>query len=393
MKKLLLKAVLVWTVAVTVARSIRWPNDFAEAHWLLDYRFGFIKRGLVGTSVALASELTGVAVTVEVIGTLSTIALLVMCLALSWIAIRVATNSGFSSDCVLVALLFLSSPFVMISGHLIGYLDQIVISLSLLAIYMVLKNRPWIGAIILGGSMFVHEVTLLIGLPSYCLLLLRGREEVSRDWRMLLHATVPIGAFLVIAVLQMAIPTDTDRISLTNHLANYTFIREDRITLVPDWHAQTFLQQISSLRQIYLRVTHPEYYLMVMPTVLATLYFIRRVIRNRWDWILVLSVFFLPQIMHLVAWDSTRIWTLSIFCAFTALWVTSERFRLSVNGRWFSLACAVGIFIHVLYATPLMDDEVDHTSLSIRLAMYAPTLIYVWWKCWENKSVTSDQSV
>ena len=106
-----------------------------------------------------------------------------------------------------------------------------------------------------------------------------------------------------------------------------------------------------------------------------------------------LGVCFIPQIMHFVAWDSTRIWTLSIFCAFTALWVTSERFRLSVNDRWFSVACAVGIFIHVLYATPLMDDEVDHTSLSIRLAMYAPTLIYVWWKCWEGKSVTSEQSV
>jgi hypothetical protein len=29
------------TVALTLSRAMRWPNDFAEAHWLLDYRFGF----------------------------------------------------------------------------------------------------------------------------------------------------------------------------------------------------------------------------------------------------------------------------------------------------------------------------------------------------------------
>ena len=33
-------------LVATVLRTIRWPNDWSEAHWLLDYRFGFVKRGL-----------------------------------------------------------------------------------------------------------------------------------------------------------------------------------------------------------------------------------------------------------------------------------------------------------------------------------------------------------
>mgnify|MGYP001074915577 CR=1 FL=1 len=42
-----------WAMAVTMARAVRCPNDFAEAHWLVDYRFGFIRRGLAGSLYAL----------------------------------------------------------------------------------------------------------------------------------------------------------------------------------------------------------------------------------------------------------------------------------------------------------------------------------------------------
>jgi len=38
-----------WAMVITMARAVRYPNDFAEAHWLLDYRFGFIKRALAGS--------------------------------------------------------------------------------------------------------------------------------------------------------------------------------------------------------------------------------------------------------------------------------------------------------------------------------------------------------
>ena len=48
--------VLLWTLGITLARAIRTPNDYSEAHWLLDYRFGFIKRGLIGSMCSLAAR-------------------------------------------------------------------------------------------------------------------------------------------------------------------------------------------------------------------------------------------------------------------------------------------------------------------------------------------------
>src|SRR5436190_1595716 len=53
----LLFILLVWSMVITVLRAVRLPNDFAEAHWLIDYRFGFIKRGLIGTIYALLADI------------------------------------------------------------------------------------------------------------------------------------------------------------------------------------------------------------------------------------------------------------------------------------------------------------------------------------------------
>lgn len=54
-----LPLLVTWTFAVTTWRALRLPNDFSMAHWLLDYRLGFIKRGLVGSTAALVAGVTG----------------------------------------------------------------------------------------------------------------------------------------------------------------------------------------------------------------------------------------------------------------------------------------------------------------------------------------------
>ena len=40
---------LLWAFGVTLLRGLRRPNDWAEAHWLIGYDFGLIKRGLPAT--------------------------------------------------------------------------------------------------------------------------------------------------------------------------------------------------------------------------------------------------------------------------------------------------------------------------------------------------------
>ena len=64
-------AVIVFTLLVTIGRSLRLPNEFAMTHWLFDYRFGFMKRALVGASVGVVTNLAGVPLSPTGIATLS----------------------------------------------------------------------------------------------------------------------------------------------------------------------------------------------------------------------------------------------------------------------------------------------------------------------------------
>jgi hypothetical protein len=102
---------VVWAMVITMARAVRPPNDFAEAHWLLDYRFGFIRRGFAGSLLSLASS-TGLSGQSErVIAALAFLAFGLPMLALLWAAARVVCSGADPGVTFAAAAVFASSPF------------------------------------------------------------------------------------------------------------------------------------------------------------------------------------------------------------------------------------------------------------------------------------------
>ena len=91
---------LLWAFGVTLGRGLRRPNDWAEAHWLISYNFGFIKRGLAGSLLApFLSPTPAVAeTTIAVVVSLLTALLCAALVALCWSILR---RCGFSADAVL----------------------------------------------------------------------------------------------------------------------------------------------------------------------------------------------------------------------------------------------------------------------------------------------------
>lgn len=370
---------LAYTFAITVARAARWPNDFAEAHWLIDYRFGPVKRGLVGSVVSMMSRVTGMSVTAEVIATLSVVALAATCGALLWMAVCLVRAADGDAAAVSVSLLFASSPFVMMTGHLVGYLDHVVIPLGILAIHCAIRGRPAVGGLLIALATLIHEVSLLLAFPAFCLVLLLRDDaapRLSRYGPVLLPAIA--AAFLLVS--RLLSPADQLAASLTDHLSRFAFIEADRARLVPEWHTASLADSVASLRQVALRLSHPAYYLMVLPTTLAVIALLRRTLTTPRDRLFALAVIAAPQAMHLVAWDSTRIWTMSILTTFTLLWVCAATGRVRWDaGRRFLPAVAVGVCVHALYSTPLMDGEVDRFGMVVRAALYLPVLAGVLW--------------
>src|SRR5436309_6933176 len=105
-------ALLVWTLALTSLRATRLPNDFSKAHWLIDYRFGFVKRGLVGTLLSLTTHAIHVRPTDRLLGLLASLQFIVFCVVLLYLGVRIVRRSAWSTTPLLLMLVFFSSPFV-----------------------------------------------------------------------------------------------------------------------------------------------------------------------------------------------------------------------------------------------------------------------------------------
>ncbi|MEE9190190.1 MAG: hypothetical protein V3U16_05425, partial [Candidatus Neomarinimicrobiota bacterium] len=123
---------LIWAFSVTVLRAFRWPNDWAEAQWLISYKFGFLKRALPGTLITPLIDLdNGSGYAELVIRIVSSMFFLIFCAGLLWICIRIIKKSQIDINSVFVVLIFLTSPYIVMSAHLNGYFDNIIIIISI----------------------------------------------------------------------------------------------------------------------------------------------------------------------------------------------------------------------------------------------------------------------
>lgn len=381
-RKLGIAALIIYTFTVTILRAFRTPNDFAEAHWLLDYRFGFVKRGLIGEILSLVTGALSIPITEQLIATLAIAALLTFCIVITVVSFRLVHRSAWSTGSVLVALAFLSSPFAVLSAHFIGYYDNITILLGIGAIALLLMGRPWLGAWVLVPSFLVHENTLVLAFAPFCLawLLSQSRNQrLGRPRLSFLPLLLPLCAFLVMAVSQELFVSKDFKTLAQAYLSQFPFIQEDRNMLVPQSLSTSFLFYYSLYaEQFPNKIFAIDMHGLILPSTLAILLYIVNVYRLRdlsVESIFLLGVCFAPQLLQLVAVDTPRIWSYTILCAFLALWVYAETTIAHEDSAANRLLCLVALIANAVILTPLMDFQIDHYSLRTRLVLYTPVIV------------------
>lgn len=358
-------AVLAWTYLATFARAARLPNDFAEAHWLLDYRFGPMKRGLIGSLVSLVVEPFGWPITPALIAALS-ITLAVVA-ALVWLGIiqRMRSLHDGNTGLLALGLVFASSPLVIMNAHLIGYLDAILHVATAAAIAAVLRGKLIAAATVCAVAVLVHESFLLVGLPLVLLAaVMTGRQ--ADEWRacprrVLWLAGPPLALFAGLLVLQAA---TTDplvlRAQLEAHLQSAGFVDTQSRT-VAEWHTTGF-GEFLHVEHGFLaeRLLNGTVSLALAPSLLAFLVVIGSLFRiapaSR-DAALLLLAIGAPLALHAVAWDTVRISTYTIGSALMATWILAEVRPVRPPSRA-ALLVAMAAFIGNGYVrVPLMDGE------------------------------------
>jgi hypothetical protein len=382
-RKCLIVSIMLWTVVATTLRAARLPNDFSKEHWFIDYRFGFVKRGLIGTIVSLTTGLLHVRETEQLINILSIAQFVVFCIVMMTLGLHLVRRSGWSIAVTLVVLVFLSSPFMVMSAHLIGYYDNIILVLTVLSLVMLFRARLWLASALQTISILVHENSLLVGFPvffwAWWLVKRRGDRSSEGRWPFW-PVVVPPAAFMVVMISQRFARPSLER-RLTRYLSSYPFIaRTIGDVKVPHWITITFYDSYLLHQGQFLgRVLSQPMIGLVLPSLLAIMGFVfeaNDIGPVSSEAVALLGVCLAPQMMHVMAWDTARIWTYSIVCGFLLLYVYVKAFPTrTMVSPFIRLLCLVALFLNVIDVTPLMDGLADHFEVTTRLLIYAPLLI------------------
>lgn len=391
--------ILGWSLAVTFLRALRHPNDWAEAHWLVHYGLGIVKRGLPGTVLDVfcrpilsvdGYETTIVVVSSAITAGFSICVLRMVFAIVSW---RRCTSAG-----LLLGVTLVTSPFVVISGHLTGYFDHQIFMLTWLAILLTCRRRHWLAAVVMSIGVLIHESIFVLGLPSVLWTFWmseRMRPLAARaGWfgsvwltRSLVPYCLPVATFATIVVLQASLSDPLSaRRGMTDYLSSFAFIERDRAVLVPRALTTGFGEYLRTLGpSAGQRLLARPYAVTVLPCVGLALLVIRSAVRHsrpaRTIVATAVGICMAPLGLFLVAWDISRIWTYPLVTALTLLWATARLVEPDRARRWWlpnSLGL-VAIGTNLMYTIPLMDRYVDNLSLGPRLLAYSPALIAGAW--------------
>lgn len=373
-----------WTLAVGIARAIRYPNDFAEAHWLLDYRFGFMKRGLAGSFFTMVSSVFGFERTpnaIMVVAAVTFLALVAVVLALFF---RLLGDRPQGRDNVLVALVAASSPLLVAHAHFFGYMDVLLYVLTFIAVFLVIRNRPLPAAAFSVIAVLVHESFILTGLPIVALATVMACTDKNRRANRLGHVlglAIPVAAFLAMTSYHMFF---VDAPGLRGRLFDYL----DAFGFVPTqsrhvpWHQTNgIFKLLSEQGGAYMaRLLNPYVFTAVAPSIMAIIYYLHSAYRIRPFGLTsfgLLAAVCCPLAIHAVAWDTLRISTYLIGGSLLAAYVFSRTREKTPAGGMFVLLAVPVILLNMFYRSPLMDNEVERFSDLWRLVIYSPVIALV----------------
>ena len=379
---------LLWAFGVTLLRGLRRPNDWAEAHWLIGYDFGLIKRGLPATLLrpftAASPERAEMAITL-----VATALTALLCLVLIAVCGSILRRAGFSRNAVVAVAVFATSPFVVMTGHLNGYFDAPIVLLTVLAVTLAWRGRAGWAALALTIGLLVHETIFIIGFPTVIwAALLANRRDVATGQaaaRRLAPLLAPLVAFAALFVYQsFAIDAAELESTLITHLESFPFIQYDQEVIVPRAFAKSFVAHFQSQSpRVWGRLFDPGLMLAMLPTVAVWLLFIRQALRaaNTPRRLIMAAGLlpFLPLALHLIAWDTARIWSYPIIVALLVGWVAclaAEPARLrAADSRLLAMLGLLTLPLNVFGRVPLMDWRVERFSNWWRAALYAPAAI------------------
>ncbi|EJL68616.1 hypothetical protein [Chryseobacterium populi] len=386
-RKVLLSFLYVYALIFSVLKTIRFPNDWSEAHWLLDYRSGFIKRGLAGEIFGFFFEKNELNILI-----VSALILVLLYISVLIIPIKQIFKEQISIYKVLFYLIFFLSQYIVFSAHVIGYLDHVVFLLAMLIIYLIKRKNILFSSIVLSAAILIHEISFFLILPAsfFTLIIteiLNDRFSFGNIFspvilkKLFQFFTLPFVVMLSVLLYQEV--NGENYYSLILHdLKHYTFINKNAAESVATAYSESFRYYLSNEgRYFFKRIFFSKCTVLFGIPLLFLLLMTYKEFKN-----LNLSLFILfvvvslfPLLLHAIAWDTIRIWSFPFMTLFLAFWVVSSHYKTE-NYSWklsvFEIILfMVSIMLVALVPNNLFNGEAERFSLWIRLIWLIPVIL------------------
>ncbi|MCY0970190.1 hypothetical protein [Chryseobacterium wangxinyae] len=379
-----------YAIVFSILKTLRLPNDWAEAHWMLDYRFGFIKRGLAGEIFGLLSEKTEFSILV-----LSGGILLILYLFLIFTAIRNSIKNGSIQqiDFFFYTLFFLSQ-YIIFSAHLIGYMDHLIFLLTIATIYLVKKKLFVLSSAIMAIAIFIHELSFFLMIPlcfftfiytniSNQILSLKDIFKKIFTIKTIGFLILPCASLIVLSIFQESNINDLYS-KIYNYLENIKFISRNSADSVASAYTGKFSYYFwQESKHLFQRLFISKCSILYGIPILFMMFLIYKKFHNVNIYlmmILAICVLF-PLLLHSIAYDTFRIWSYPFMTLFLAFWIlnsSKNSIDSSINLSKFHVIIFIfSISLVSLSSNVLFDGEKEHFTFLQRILLFIPVLAAV----------------
>lgn len=385
--RILLSVLYIYALLVSVLRAIRFPSDWAEAHWLMDYRFGITKRGLAGEIFGFVFDKNEMNIMI-----LSAAILIGLYLILLIIALKESCRKQIHSLVILFFVTFFLSQYIVFSAHLIGYLDHLIFLMTVLTVYLIRKKQTFIASLIAAISIFIHEISFFLLVPVSIFILIVSHFSIDRfSFKILLnkHFLKKIILFLALPLFSMIVlfyvqefHLNLNHAQIFSYLTSFKFISEVPADAVASGFTKSFAYQWEAQSpQFFQRVfasTCTVFYGIPMAFMFFLMLKIFNLKKNLSLLLFIVIISFCPLLLHAIAYDTYRIWTFPFMIMFLIFWIlNSSEVDLKPNLKLtvFEI-CAFAICILLMIFSPvyLFDNESDRFSSVIKIILTLPLI-------------------
>lgn len=378
-----------YAIVFSILKTLRLPNQWSQAHWLVDYRFGFIKRGLGGEIFGWFFEKSQCNIFI-LSGTIS----FLLYISLLTIAIKQTAKSPLSIYRILFFLVFFLSQYLVYSAHLIGYMDNLIFLIGILAIQLIKSNKILYASILAAFCVLLHELSFLLIVPIciFAMLVNNISEEflLDRNFKLslfkkiFLFITFPFITTILLSCNQEFYGIE-NRTLILDYLNHSGFIDARVASSVSDAYTESFRNYLMSesshfVQRIFISKASIIYG--------VPIFFLMFLIYKEFGKVnfkillLLLIISLLPLLIHAIAWDTYRIWTFPFIILFFGFWILSSKFNATkILERKFSTVEITFLIISVLFTvllkSPLMDGCVERFELLERILFSIPFFLFI----------------